>query len=548
MDFWEGLWLNEGFATWMSWYSCNVFYPEWKVWQSFVTDDLQNALALDSLRSSHPIEVPIKRADEINQIFDAISYSKGSCVLRMISKYLGEDTFLEGIRRYLKKHAYSNTKTTDLWAALSDASGRDVQKVMEIWTKSVGYPVVTVTEDAKNSSIHVKQNRFLRTADVRPGEDETLYPVFLGLRTKEGIDEEIALTSREATFKVPSLDFYKINADHSSTYRTFYSSDRLKKLGQQAKAGLLSTEDRAGMVADAGALAASGYQRSSGTLALLKEFSEESEFTVWEQLTSWIASLRNAWIFEPEETKAALKKFQLELLSAKAHELGWTFKDGDDNNLQQFKSLMFSSAGLAGDEKIIAAAREMFNKFFGGDREAIHPNIRGAVYAIMQQYDGSEKVYDTILNEYHTAKTSDERNTALRSLGRARNPKLVQRSIALAMGDEVRSQDIYIPLGGLRTHREGVEALFEALTTNWEKLVKRLPPAVGMLGTIVQLCTNGFTKPEQREKIEAFFKERSTKGFDQGLAQSLDAIRAKSKWLERDTKDVDTWLKNEGYF
>jgi aminopeptidase 2 len=123
MDYWDGLWLNEGFATWMSWYSCDVFYPDWKVWEGYVTDNLAGALSLDSLRSSHPIEVPVKRADEINQIFDAISYSKGSSVIRMISKYVGEETFMEGIRRYLKKHAYGNTETGDLWAALSEWQG-----------------------------------------------------------------------------------------------------------------------------------------------------------------------------------------------------------------------------------------------------------------------------------------------------------------------------------------------------------------------------------------------------------------------------------------
>jgi len=172
MDWWEGLWLNEGFATWMSWYSAERFYPDWKVWEGYVTDNLQSALGLDSLRSSHPIEVPVKRADEINQIFDAISYSKGSCVIRMISKYLGEETFMKGIQNYLKKHAYGNTRTEDLWAALTDASGKDVTRVADIWTKHVGHPVVSVTEDASNNTIHVKQNRFLRTADVKPDEDD----------------------------------------------------------------------------------------------------------------------------------------------------------------------------------------------------------------------------------------------------------------------------------------------------------------------------------------------------------------------------------------
>ena len=301
MDFWDGLWLNEGFATWMSWYSCNKFYPEWRVWQSYVTDTLQGALSLDSLRSSHPIEVPVKRADEINQIFDAISYSKGSCVLRMISKYLGEQTFMEGIRRYLKKHAYGNTQTGDLWAALSDASGKPVEEVMDIWTKNVGYPVVSVTEDEQSNSIQVKQNRFLRTGDVRPEEDKTLFPVFLGLRTKNGIDEALTLSEREHSFKIPNLEFYKLNADHSGIYRTSYTPARLAKLGQAAKDGLLTVEDRAGMIADAGALASSGYQKTSGILSLLKNFDGETEFVVWSELLSRISSIRAAWIFEDDK-------------------------------------------------------------------------------------------------------------------------------------------------------------------------------------------------------------------------------------------------------
>jgi aminopeptidase 2 len=392
MDFWDGLWLNEGFATWMSWYSCNIFYPEWKVWEGYVTDNLSSALSMDSLRSSHPIEVPVKRAEEINQIFDAISYSKGSCVLRMVSKYLGEDVFMEGIRRYLKKHAYGNTQTGDLWAALSDASGKDVAKIMDIWTKKVGYPVITITEDAKNSSIHVKQNRFLRTADVKPEEDETLFPVFLGLRTKDGIDEELTLSKREDNFKVKDLDFYKLNADHSGIYRTSYSPERLLKLGEAAKQGLLSVEDRAGMIADAGALAASGYQKTSGILSLLQGFKSEPQFVVWEELFTRIGLLRSAWIFEHQEVKDALKRYQLELCSDKAHELGWAFKENDGHIEQQFKSLLFSTAGLSGDETVKAAASKMFAKWKDGDRSAIHPNLRSSVYAMALVNGGEAEV------------------------------------------------------------------------------------------------------------------------------------------------------------
>ncbi|RDW77149.1 hypothetical protein BP6252_05202 [Coleophoma cylindrospora] len=546
MDFWDGLWLNEGFATWMSWYSCNVFYPEWKVWESYVTDNLQSALSLDSLRSSHPIEVPVKRADEVNQIFDAISYSKGSCVLRMISKFLGEDVFMEGIRQYLKKHAYGNTQTGDLWAALSAASGKDVEKVMDIWTKHVGYPVIAVTENEGDKSIHLKQNRFLRTADVKPEEDEVLYPVFLGLRTKDGINEELVLSERESDFKVKDLGFFKLNADHSGIYRTSYTPERLEKLGKSAKEGLLSVEDRAGMIADAGALAASGYQKTSGVLNLLKGFDSESNFVVWNEILSRLGSIQSAWVFEDQSVKDGLEAFQRGLISDKAHKAGWEFKDSDDHIEQQFKAMLFGSAGLSGDKTIIKAAQDMFAKFAKGDKSAIHPNIRGSVFAIALKYGGKAE-YDTILETYRTSKNSDEKNTALRSLGRAKDPELIKRTLTLPFGGEVKEQDIYLPIASLRTHPEGIEAVYDWMTVNWDELTRRLPAGLSMLGTMVSICTSSFTSEAALQKIEKFFADRSTKGFDKGLAQSLDAIRAKSAWLSRDRDDVKSWVEaNKG--
>ncbi|KAJ0414679.1 peptidase family M1-domain-containing protein [Aspergillus carlsbadensis] len=546
MDFWDGLWLNEGFATWMSWYSCNSFYPEWKVWQSYVIDNLQSALSLDSLRSSHPIEVPVKRADEINQIFDAISYSKGSSVLRMISKYLGEETFLQGVRDYIRKHAYGNTQTGDLWFALANASGKPVEEVMDIWTKNVGFPVVTVTENPSTSSIKVKQNRFLRTGDVRPEEDTTIFPVMLGLRTKQGIDEDTLLSDREGEFKVPDLDFFKLNADHSAIYRTSYTPERLAKLGEAAKAGLLTVEDRAGMIADAGALAASGYQSTSGLLSLLTGFDNESEFVVWNEILTRVGALRAAWIFEDAQTRDALEAFQRSLVSEKAHTLGWEFKSDDGHILQQFKALLFSAAGMAGDKTVVKAAQDMFQRYAAGDYSAIHPNIRGSVFSIVLK-NGGEKEYKAVYDRFRHAPTSDEQTTALRCLGTAEDPALIQRTLGLALGDEVKNQDIYMPLGGLRSHAAGIDARWAWVKNNWDALYQRLPPGLGMLGTVVQICTASFCTEEQLKDVQSFFADKNTKGFDRAVEQSLDAIRAKVSWVKRDRADVGSWLKSKGH-
>jgi aminopeptidase 2 len=150
--------------------------------------------------------------------------------------------------------------------------------------------------------------------------------------------------------------------------------------------------------------------------------------------------------------------------------------------------------------------------------------------------------YDIILNTYLNSKNSDERNTALRTLGRAKDPELIKKTLSLPFSGDVKEQDIYLPVSGLRTHPQGIEALYDWMTKNWDELARRLPAGLSMLGTMVSICTSSFTRSGDIERIQKFFAERSTKGFDQGLAQSLDAIRAKDAWLHRDRKDVTDWV------
>jgi aminopeptidase 2 len=155
--------------------------------------------------------------------------------------------------------------------------------------------------------------------------------------------------------------------------------------------------------------------------------------------------------------------------------------------------------------------------------------------------------FDAILNEFRTARTSDERNDALRSLGRAQSPELIKRTLTLPLGEEVKGQDIYLPLANLRTSKDGITALWGWMTGNWDLLQKKLPPGLSMLGSVVSMCTSAFTHQDHMDEINKFFSERSTKGFDQSVAQSLDAIRAKAMWIERDSQDVKEWLKVNNY-
>ncbi|EDO17701.1 hypothetical protein Kpol_1033p4 [Vanderwaltozyma polyspora DSM 70294] len=543
MDWWEGLWLNEGFATWMSWYSCNEFEPEWNVWQQYVTDTLQHALSLDALRSSHPIEVPVKRADEINQIFDAISYSKGASLLRMVSKWLGEDVFIKGVSEYLKKFKYSNAQTEDLWTALSEASGKNVSEVMNTWTKKVGFPVVSVNEDG--NKVTFTQHRYLSTGDVKPEEDETLYPVFLSLKTKEGVDSSLTLNERSKTIELKDSEFYKVNSDQSAIYITSYSNDRWNKFGKQSH--LLSIEDRTGLVADAKALSSSGYTPTTNFLKLVSDWKQEKSFVVWDQIINSISSMKAAWSFEPKEVRDALENFTMHLASEKAKSLGWDFTTKESFADQRLKVALFGAACDSKDQVIEKAALEMFAQYSAGDEKAIPALIKPSVFNAAARVGGVEN-YEKLFKIYNNPMSSDEKLAALRALGRFSDPQLLERTLGYLFDGTVLNQDIYIPMQGMRTHKEGIEALWGWMQTNWDELAKRLPPGLSMLGSVVVIGTSGFTSLEKVKEVNEFFDKRSTKGFDQSLAQSLDTITSKAQWVNRDRGVVLAYLKENGYY
>jgi len=311
----------------------------------------------------------------------------------------------------------------------------------------------------------------------------------------------------------------------------------------------LSVEDRAGMLGDAGALATSGYQTTSALLNLVSGFQNEDNYVVWSELSTRIATVRSAWMFTPQEERDALKAFQRDMMAPMAHKLGWEFNEGDDEVLQQLKTLVFSGAGLNGDPIVVKAAMELFKKIEAGDFGAVHPNIRGSVYGMALQYgeNDGEKEWDVVYNVFKNGRNNDEKNVALRWLGRSKNPANIKKTLALAISSEVKDQDIYIPLSGVRSHREGTEALWAWFKENYDLLFQKLPPGLSMLGSVVSICTNSFTSREQAKEVEEFFKDKNTKGFDRALAQSLDSIAAKSSWIERDQKDVEGWLKSNAY-
>lgn len=246
-----------------------------------------------------------------------------------------------------------------------------------------------MTEDESKGTITVTQHRYLQDGPADPEEDQVLYPLYLRIRTKNGVDENIKLYDRTSTIKVPTV-FFKLNADHYGFYRVLYTPKRLKILGQNAKDGLLSPEDKIGLISDAAAMGGSTRAKTSSLLSLLEFFDEERNFFVWKQALYTLEIMTGAWDFEEKAVKDGLTSFRTRLVAKCLKKKGWEFKDGEDKIEQMFKALIFSNSGE--DPKVIKAARETFDAFIAGDPKAININIQEAVFAIVLRHGGVEEV------------------------------------------------------------------------------------------------------------------------------------------------------------
>jgi aminopeptidase N len=544
MDWWNELWLNEGFATWVGWYAVDYLHPDWNVWGQFVTEGMQMAFQLDSLRTSHPIEVPVRNALEVDQIFDHISYLKGSSVIRMLASHLGVENFLKGVSKYLKAHTYANAKTNDLWSALSEVSGQDVTAFMDPWIRKIGFPVVTVAEEP--GQISVKQSRFLTSGEVTSEEDQTVWWIPIGLKTgPQATDaKREAFTTKEDTYRDIDTSFYKINGDNTGFYRTNLPPQRLTQLGGELEK--LTVEDKIGLVADAGALAVAGEGRTAAVLAFLEGFANETNYLVWSEVLSTLGKIRST--FSSDEAVAeGLRKYTLKLVTAATDKIGWEFAPGDDYLTGQRRALLLTTAGQVGHEGTISEAQKRFNAFFkDGDKKAIHPSLRSTVFKISVK-NGGPDAFHQVQEEYLNTKSVDGKEITLQSLGQVQSPDLAKEYLKFGFSDKVAIQDVHTVGVSLSANGKVRHEVWAFIKENWPMIRDRLGGNMVVLERFLRMCLQKFVDFETEKDIEAFFKDKDQQGFDRGLAVVSDTIKGNAKYKERDLESVKEWLSAHGY-
>ncbi|KAN0060302.1 Aminopeptidase 2 mitochondrial [Thecaphora frezii] len=558
LAWWDNLWLNEAFATLMGEVVIlDRCFPEWESASEFINAHLDRALDLDGKRSSHPIEVPLQGEnveDAINQVFDAISYSKGASVLRMLSNMIGEDVFLKGVSIYLKKHLYSNAVTKDLWDGISEASGKDIASIMANWILKQGFPVLTVTEE--DDALKIKQNRFLSTGDPTADEDKTLWYVPLMLKTvgadgKVSTDKELYLRSeREVT--VPLKDAknanYKLNAETVGVYRVAYSPERLAKLGAEAakKDSAFSLEDRVGLVGDAFTLAKAGYGKTSGGLSLAKALKEDPTYLVNSASSTHLGSLASAWWEQDQSVRDAIDKFRADIFGPTAKKLGFDFGKDDSPDLKQLRAVAISAAASAGDEWTLSEIKKRFGALVAnGDDSQIHPDLLRTVFGQAVKHGGA-KEYETVLSVYRKPETPTHKIAAMLALGTSQDEALLKRTIDFLFSGEVKEQDFMYFFAALSANPKGRRLIWEATKARFDELSKRFAGNFS-LSRLIEWSFSSFSSEQDAKDVEQFFAGKDVAKFSMGLSQGLDAVRANARWVERDGEDVKAWLQQNQY-
>ncbi|XP_031371428.1 aminopeptidase M1-like isoform X2 [Punica granatum] len=467
MEWWTHLWLNEGFATWVSYLATDSLFPEWKTWTQFLDESTQG-LRLDGLAESHPIEVEINHAGEIDEIFDAIIYKKGASVIRMLQSYLGAECFQKSLAAYIKKHACSNAKTEDLWAALEEGSGEPVNKLMNSWTKQKGYPVVSVS--IKDQKLEFEQTQFLSSGSQ--GDGQWIVPISLCCGSYEAC-KNFLLQDRSTSINADGApSWIKVNVDQTGFYRVKYDESLAAKLRSAIESKALSPTDRFGILDDTFAFCMARQLPLSSLFTLMSAYREELEYTVLSNLISISFKVARIAADATPELMDNIKQFFISLFQYSAEKLGWEPKQGESHLDAMLRGEILTALAVFGHEETQKEASRRFNAFLE-DRNTplLPPDTRKAAYvAVMQAVNSSNRSgYDSLLRVYRETDLSQEKTRILSSLPSCPDPNIIQEVLQFIPFLEVRSQDAVF---GLDVSHEGRDTAWTWLKENWEPILK----------------------------------------------------------------------------
>ncbi len=544
MEWWDDLWLNESFASWMGTKAVDWLFPDWEMWTQFVNMDTNRALSLDGLKNSHPIEQEVKNPAEVSQLFDAISYSKGGSVLRMLEHFLGPEVFRGGLYRYLKGHEYGNARTQDLWAALEEESGLPVTSIMDSWVKQMGYPVLEVEADrgADNVQISLSQERFVYDRPLGDEEPNTeVWRVPVTVSAPGAVAVSTVMESKEALLTLPAArpaeDWYKVNADQTGFYRVNYTGEDWQRLAPAVGARELPATDRLGIQNDAYALSRAGLLPITQFLELAGSYSGETDASVWSDLASNLRDIEQLIAGEP--VHPTYQRFGRELFGPAARRAGWTPRPEDGHLDSLLRSTVLGQSGSYQDEETLGQAGDLFRQYLENP-DAVHPDLRGVVFSLAAQA-GDRATYDQLWDLEERTSLQEEKIRLLLATSRFQDVGLLNETLERALSSRVRSQDTITVVGSVAANPRGRQPAWEFVKNNWAEFDRRYGGGGFGLMRLVSICSS-FTTDEQRADVENFFTEHPAPAAERTIRQALERVRLNIRWLEHNRPALNDWF------
>ena len=522
MGWWDDIWLNESFASWMSAKETDLRNPAWNWWET-EDDDKEAAMRADARASSHPIEVHVADELQADASFDEeITYSKGQAVLRMLEAYLGPDVFRDGIRRYMKAHAYSNATTADLWNALSAANGRDVGRVASSWTAEAGFPLVSVDShcdpDGKRV-ITLSQSRFLlRGSQPAPSH----WNVPLQMRSgADAVPKTVLLTQDGQTADAGKCgDALTVNAGSIGYYRVRYDEATLQADTRQF--ATLPRADRIALLDDQWALVEAGSQPLSTYLALVSALGSRLEERAWMQITSALGTIEYAERGSPGH--GAFLQYSLSLLRPLAAKLGWTSKPDETPGVRNLRSTVLKDLGSWGDEQVLAEARRRFATF-EKDRSTIGSDDQDAVLSIVAQH-ADEATFERLHALARSATDGTELRRYYSVLTRVRDPQLAARAASILLSKEIPPQAANERLWlVMQLANDHPLLAWTTFTDNVDSLIAPFPGLATLI--LSQSCPEAFWDSAPLDEIEAWIRAHVPAEMSDNVARGMDTARFK---------------------
>ena len=540
MAWWDNLWLNEGFASWMGTKCTSHFNPQWEVWMRRETPRdptrrvgiaKEAAMEGDARSTTHPIQQPVATEAEANSAFDDITYKKGQSFLRMLESFLGEEVFRDGIRSYIAEHQYSNATTADLWNALSEASKKPIGEIAAGWTEQPGFPVVKVEREA-GGKVSLTQERFTVNFKNAPPLEWKIPLTYSVVGEEPGT---LLMTSKlESLQNIPADRALKLNVNGAGNYRVEYDEPSWKLLLEALPK--LGVEDRVNLLSDAWALVQAGRAPVSLYFGLVEKLPAFTELAEREQIINVLDFINRVLVGSPEREK--FQRYSRSLLRPTFETLGWEPKKGEPPTAGNLRSSLIGTLGDLNDPQITAGCRERFQKYLANPA-SLAPDLRPSVLAVVGRY-ADEKTWSK-LHELGLKTTSiEEKQNYYNALAEAIDPKLAKKTLPIALTDELPTSRAVFLVPAVARDSGHPDIAWEFAKANMKTLLAKID-AAGANRYAPGLFTF-FSDDSRADELKSYAKNNLSAASAREVAKVVDEIQFRAEFKRRIGPQVNTWI------